>query len=107
MNPVLKHSLAASQHGSGCIPGLSSGSISSGTSLSHHFPLVPFSRLPCPFPSFFHVGCQKLSKQLWAKLGFRRGSVQMARGDQSQAAMRSMGSQEDGNPSALGRERGW
>ena len=80
VNLALKRSLAALQHGGSSVPGLSSGSVSSGTSLSHHFPLVPFSRLPCPFPSLFLITHLELNKQLWAKPGCRQGGCADGKG---------------------------
>lgn len=65
MNPTLKHSLTVLQHRGSSIPGLSPGSVSSGKSLSHHFPLVSFSRLPFLSP----VRHQELNEQLWVKQG--------------------------------------
>lgn len=86
------------------MPGLSSSSVS----LSCYFPLVPFSRLPCLFFSLFLIRYQQLNKKPWAKLGcWWCGCADGTGGTWTQVAMRSTGSAGDGNPSALGRGRGW
>lgn len=51
VNPALERSLTMLQHRGSSMPGLSPGSVSSGTPLCHPFPLVSFSRLHCSLSS--------------------------------------------------------